>query len=56
MGGFRASIRNNHEFAGAPLRFAHRTTPEQAIMSKRRSVRSPIREVRPIRGLPPVDF
>ena len=36
-------------------RHAHRTTPLAAMISKRRSVRSPIREVRPRRSFPPVD-
>ena len=56
IGGFRASIPDSQAFGVAPLRLAHRTTPEQAMISKRLRVRSPIRDVRPIRCFPPVDF
>ena len=55
IGGLRASIRPSHESAGTPLRLAQRTTALAAMMSRRRSVRSPIREVRPRRSLPPVE-
>jgi len=56
MGGLRASIRASQEPAGMPLRFAQRTTPEQAMIKRRRRVRSSMREVRPILCFPPVDF
>ena len=55
IGGLRASIWPSHESAGTPLRSAQRTTALAAMMSRRRSVRSPMREVRPRRSLPPVE-
>ena len=56
IGGLRASILPSQEPAGTPLRLAQRTTAPAAKMSSRRSVRSPLREVRPSRSLPPVDL
>src|SRR4051794_18234163 len=55
IGGLRASMRASQEPAATPLRLAQRTTPEAAMISSRRSVRSPMREVRPSRSLPPVE-
>jgi hypothetical protein len=40
IGGLRASILASQEPAGAPLRLAQRTTPEQAMIKSRRKVRS----------------
>jgi hypothetical protein len=37
------------------LRLAQRTTAVKPMMSRRRSVRTPIRDVRPSRSLPPVE-
>jgi hypothetical protein len=39
IGGLRASILASQEPAGAPLRLAQRTTPEQAMIKSRRKVR-----------------
>lgn len=38
-----------------PLRLAQRTTVLDAMMSRRRNVRSPMRDVRPRRSFPPVE-
>src|SRR5829696_5518554 len=56
MGGLRESILPSHDLAGTPLRLAHRTTLLAATISSRRRVRSPMRDVRPRRSLPPVDL
>src|SRR5215208_5088971 len=56
MGGLRESILPSHDLAGTPLRLAHRTTLLAATISRRRRVRSPMRDVRPRRSLPPVDL
>jgi hypothetical protein len=53
--GLRASMRSNHDPAGAPLRAAQRTTALAPMINRRRSVRSPILEVLPSLCLPPVD-
>src|SRR6476659_4659066 len=45
IGGLRASMRASQEPAGTPLRLAQRTTPQAATISRRRSVRSPMRDV-----------
>jgi hypothetical protein len=55
IGGLRASMRASHALAGTPLRDAQLATVLAPTISKRRSVRSPILEVRPSRGLPPLD-
>lgn len=49
IGGLRTSSLASQEPAGAPLRLAQRTIPEQAMIKSRRKVRSPMREVRPMR-------
>ncbi len=54
--GLRASIWASHEPAGAPRRSACLTTALAPMVSSRRRVRSPIREIDPSLGLPPVDF
>ena len=56
MGGLRASMERNHEPAGVPLRRGQRTTPLAPMIRRRRSVRSPILDVRPSLDLPPVEF
>src|SRR4051812_31392528 len=55
IGGLRASMRPSHEPAGTPLRAAQRATALAPMISKRRSERSPILEVRPSRSLPPLE-
>src|SRR5215212_3464676 len=54
-GGLRASMRPSHDPAGTPLRAAQRATALAPMISKRRSERSPILEVRPSRSLPPLE-
>src|SRR5919106_5328329 len=44
IGGLHASMRASQEPGGTPLRLAQRTTALAAKMSRRRSVRSPMRE------------
>ena len=56
IGGLRASLPPSHECCGTPLRLAQRTTPLAPMIRSRRKVRSPMREVRPSRVLPPLDF
>ena len=56
MDGLRASMPASHELGGTPLRLAQRTTPLAPMISSRRSVCSPMRDVRLSRVLPPVDF
>lgn len=46
IGGLRVSMRPSHQPAGTPFRLAQRTTALEAMTRRRRSVRSPIREVR----------
>ena len=55
IGGLRTSICLSPQSAGTPLRSAKRTTTLAAMMSRRRSDRSAMREVRPRRSLPPVE-
>ena len=55
MGGLRASIRPSHDFSEAPRRRACRTTALAPLVSRRRSVRSPILEVAPSFCFPPVE-
>jgi hypothetical protein len=55
IGGLRAIIRASHEPAGAPLRAARIKIVFAPIISRRRSVRSPIFEVAPSVCLPPVE-
>src|SRR3954454_1780272 len=55
IGGLRASMRPSHEPAGTPLRAAQRATALAPMISKRRSERSPILDVRPSRSLPPLE-
>lgn len=55
IGGLRASIWPSYEPAGTPLRLAQRTTALAAMISRRLSVPSRMREVLPRRSLPPVE-
>src|SRR3954454_9044081 len=55
IGGLRASMRPSHAPAGTPLRAAQRATALAPMISKRRSERSPILDVRPSRSLPPLE-
>jgi len=48
-------LERGHVIAKAPRRLAQRTTALDAMMSRRRSVRSHIRDVRPSRSFPPVE-
>ncbi len=55
MRGLRASIRSNHDPAGAPNRQAWRTIELPRMMSSRLMVRSPIFDMLPSLCLPPVE-
>src|SRR3954465_14615364 len=55
IGGLRASMRPRHQPAGTPLRASQRATALAPMISKRRSERSPILDVRPSRSLPPLE-
>jgi hypothetical protein len=52
--GFFAIIRPSHDPSAAPLRAAHRTTAMAPMISRRRTSRCPIFDVRPSLGFPPV--
>jgi hypothetical protein len=55
MGGLRANIRASHDPWGAPRRRACRVTALAPMISRRRSVRSPLFEIAPNFCLPPVE-
>jgi len=55
IAGLRAIMLASHEPAGAPFRAAQRTTELAPMMSRRRSVRSPIFDVAPSLCFPPVE-
>jgi hypothetical protein len=55
MGGLRFSMRASHGCVVEPLRIAQRTVALAPMISSRRKVRSPLREVSPSFYFPPVE-
>jgi hypothetical protein len=55
MGGLRFSMRASHGMSLSPYGIAHRTVALAPMISSRRKVRSPMREVSPSFCFPPVE-